>query len=504
MSQTTKGKYFYKKRYIHADLPSFEENRDRLPIPVIENNEEWTDMYWYAWEEAFKKLRQPFEGSPFVSNYIDEGFNDNIFQWDTNCMVLFGKYAHHIFPFIESHDNFYISQHENGYICREISEKDGSDFIFADISNTVNGPLFGWVELEYYKIAGDKNRLRQILPVLKKSAEFFEAERKWKSTRHELYWQTMLGSGMDNLPRSGVGWVDMSTQVAMMHQSIAEIYALTGENERGIKHILKADKISELINHWLWNEELGLYCNVNFQGDQIDDKNIAAFWPMVAGIPNKDQAGKLLKNAMDPDMFYRYLPFSTLAATEKRYHHFGNYWQGGVWAPTNYMVLKGLEKYGYYLEAHQAAEKSIVSIYKDFKKTRTLWEYYSPDEGYVSYREDKMLRGPTDEPGKYWAKPDFVGWSGLFAINILIENVIGINANGVENLISWNIFRNDMHGIKNLNFGNQTLSLICHHSEKNGKRYIEVACEKDFYLKIKKGEIEKKYYIDKGNSKIEL
>lgn len=493
----------FKKEYVRTPLPVFQDCKDKLPIPVIEDNDKWLDMYWAAWSRIFENLRQPYEGSPFVANYIDEGFNDNIFQWDTNFMLLFGKYGHHVFPFIESHDNFYISQHDDGYICREISEKDGSDFIFAHVDNTMNGPLFGWVEIEYYKFTGDTDRLRKVLPILEKYAEYIEVGRKWTYTRHQLYWQTMLGSGMDNLNRFGVGWVDMSSQVVMLYSSLIEMSQITGDHKKANEYKLKNDSIKNNINYWMWNEDLGLYCNVNFQAEQIEAKNIAAFWPLIAEIPDKKQAQTLVKQAMDTNTFFRNIPFATLAATEKGYKKYGNYWQGGVWAPTNYMLLKGMEKYGFDKEAYKASCRYLSEVYKDFIETGTFWEFYSPEKGFKSYREDSIYRGPFDQPGQYWAKPDY-GWSWLIPITILIENVIGITVDGPNNRIYWNINRFDKHGIRQLNIGKQTISLV-YHPSKNGKpAYIETDVEFPIELHLNKDNKKVTLNIENKTSRVEL
>ncbi len=118
-------------------LPTFEESKKLLPIPIIEEESDWLDMYWFCWKEAFEKLKKPEPNSPFVSNYIDEAFGPQIFQWDTHFMIMFWKYAFHIFPSIESHDNFYVCQEEDGYICREIREADGTNFFFESVFSSI-------------------------------------------------------------------------------------------------------------------------------------------------------------------------------------------------------------------------------------------------------------------------------------------------------------------------------------------------------------------------------
>lgn len=95
----TRGRYFYKKEYLPAELPRFAHSRHLLPSPVWDENPQWVELYWKAWEIAFSNLKQPPKGSPLVANWIDEGLSPQVFQWDTHFMVMFGRYAAHIFPF---------------------------------------------------------------------------------------------------------------------------------------------------------------------------------------------------------------------------------------------------------------------------------------------------------------------------------------------------------------------------------------------------------------------
>ena len=78
----TRGIYFSKKNYTHKEIPAFETSKDKLPSPILEDKPEWVKLYWKAWELAFDHFKQPPEGSPFVSNYLDEAF----------CFI---KYARH-------------------------------------------------------------------------------------------------------------------------------------------------------------------------------------------------------------------------------------------------------------------------------------------------------------------------------------------------------------------------------------------------------------------------
>lgn len=275
------GKYFSKKEYVPQELPKWnEETKDRLPIPILSDNPGWIDMYYTTWKIAIRNFRKPQPTSPFVSNYIDESFGGQIFQWDTEFMTMFARYGHDIFPAIQSLDNFYCRQWESGFIGREYRESDGvlyhyefDDGIFSEKGwkNTINPPLFSWSEVESYRITGDKSRLQMVLPVLEKYAEWlnrvgnpdatdWEANGRMSTAEHKLFWNTPLGSGMDNTPRpakDGAGWVEMSSQMVIMYNNLAIICDVLEKPQKADFYRKEAKVISDRINKWCWNEEDG-------------------------------------------------------------------------------------------------------------------------------------------------------------------------------------------------------------------------------------------------------
>lgn len=463
-----KGIYFHKKEYIPAPLPSFEDSRAALPSPVWDENPEWVSLYWRAWEIAFSNLQQPPAGSPLVANWIDEGLSPQIFQWDTHFMVMFGRYAAHIFPFIESHDNFYARQHDDGMICRILNEADGVDHHWGlgpNYARTINPPLFSWAEMEYFRFTKDTVRLSQILEPIERYVAWVEKNRRAEGTRHLLYWSNGQASGMDNTPRDmgrpapdgdihsatdAMGWVDMSSQIKMCYDNIAEICTILGEKSKAKSYRKKSAALAERINRYMWDEETGLYYDVDTQGVRTSWITTAAFWPMLAGISSPAQTARLVDAIMDENLFWRRLPLPSLAANQPYYDKCGCYWRGGVWAPTTYMTVKGLQNSGYEELASVIARMNMTAMYKVYESTGTIWELYSPE----------MFMPATDATGIYMVKPDFVGWSGLVPISMFIENIIGINADAAANRVVWRSTSSKRHGIEGLRFGDVVTSLV--------------------------------------------
>jgi glycogen debranching enzyme len=386
-------------------------------------------------------------------------------------------------------DNFYSRQHNNGYICREIKEETGKDFAYGGWGNTINPPIFAWAEVESYRLTGDKSRFKMVLPVLEKYAEWLNRDgdpraKNWRengrmshSAEHKLYWNTPLGSGMDNSPRpsgKGSGWVEMSCQMVIMYNNLAVMADELKEKKKAEKFRADAKAIAERINKWCWNEEDGFYYDVSGDGTQFKKMTMGGFWPLLAGIASKEQAERLVAHLKDEKKFWRKMVFPTLAADEEEYVPEGFYWRGGVWAPTNVMVIKGLERYGYEVFAALATEKYLFGMFEVFKthKPKSVWEVYAPDFH-------------TPAKGGRGSKPHFVGWSGCGPIQLLFENVMGIRPNGVDNTLAWQLRRTDRHGVEKLRVGDATLTLICEKRESaEAPAVITMESSKKFKVEI--------------------
>ncbi len=320
-----RGMYFAKKNYTPEPLPIFAESRGKLPSPVIDGRPELVAMYWKCWELAYTHMRQPKPDSGYVSNYLDAAFNGDIFQWDTIFMIMFGRYGDSEFRAIQSLDNFYARQHVSGYICRQI-HPNGADKYYAGPAASVNPPLFSWAEVESFHLTGDKSRFAAVLPVLEKYVEWLNTDgdpkgyndqpdwiahgRRAAGSVHQLYWNTPLGSGMDNVPRSGNGWVDMSCQMVMQYNDLATMSDELGLPDKAAAFRQEAKDIGDRINKWCWNEQDGFYYDVQNDGTQFKVKTSGGFWPMIAGITTKEQSDKLLAHLKNEKEFWRPFVFS--------------------------------------------------------------------------------------------------------------------------------------------------------------------------------------------------
>lgn len=113
-------------------------------------------------------------------------------------------------------------------------------------------------------------------------------------------------------------------------------------------------------------------------------------WPgflaMWAEVATPEQAERMVKeNLLDEKAFWAPFGVRTLSKYEKMYtiRASGNpsCWLGPVWGISNYMVFRGLVKYGFEREAAALAEKSVHLFETDIAVSGELHEYYDPESG---------------------------------------------------------------------------------------------------------------------------
>lgn len=422
----------------------FDEARRILPAPYWEGHGKEIEMYWHAWRIASGNIRQPQEGSGFVSPYLDVAYNGNIFMWDCSFMMLFARYGYHYFPFQRTLDNFYAKQHPDGFICREI-RADGSD-CFERYDPTSTGPnLLPWVELAYYRQFGDEERLHRIFPALCAYARWWKLNRTWPDG---TYWSSGWGTGMDNMPRvkpsynpifshGHMVWLDTTLQQMLVDESLLQIgfYIERWQEIEEMEDEMKA--LKRYVNDHLWDEDKGFLFDRYGDGELCTTQGIGAFWALQTDALEKPRLDRLVAHLCDTTEFDRPHRVPSLAADHPKYHPQGRYWQGGVWPGTNYMVIDGLWRKGYRAEAQQIAENHYAAVFEVWKQTGTFWEYYAPER---------------IEPG-FMARKDFVGWTGLPPIALFIEYILGVKSDYSQRKIEWNIIHTEAHGVERYPFG---------------------------------------------------
>ena len=525
------GMYFAKKTYEAKPLPKFADLRSQLPSPIYDDDPLLVRLYWKAWELAFHNFYEPPPHSGFVSQFIDAAFNQNIFLWDSCFMSMFCNYAYPLVPGISTLDNFYAKQHADGEICREIVRDTGVDFnewvdhedkplfsrwgwpgsitALGKDANTpvvytgraipspnpkvtldgLNHPILAWAELEHYRVTGDKGRLGDVWQPL---VHYYAALRLYLRQGNGLYvtdWASMDNSPRNAYLKNGGTGIDISSEMVLFARQLSEIAQILGKDKEAREYTAEADQLASTINQAMWDEKQKFYFDLTQDGQRAPVMTIAAYWTLLAGVASSDQAAALVAELKNPETFGRPNLVPTLAANQAGYDPMGGYWQGSVWVPTDSMVIRGLEKYGYSDLARNVALNHVELVAHVFEKTGTIWENYSPDHA------------QQGEP----AKSDFVGWSGVGPIMYFLEYVIGIRPDARYNRLVWQIEPGGRRGCERFRFNGHVTSLIAEPSTQGPKaEIIHVESDSPFELQVYFQGAQKTFTVEAGKQQFEI
>jgi putative isomerase len=166
----------------------------------------------------------------------------------------------------------------------------------------------------------------------------------------------------------------------------------------------KAQDLADAINTYCWDERDGTYYSVdlNLRAIDLEDwlhrgsprawsslllrvDNWSSFLPLWAGIPSQEQAERMVERYRETRTFTSNYGVRTLSRLEKQYDirasNNPSNWLGPIWGISNYLVFRGLQKYGFDADARDLAEKTVKLFGQDLELNGSLHEYYNPDTG---------------------------------------------------------------------------------------------------------------------------
>jgi glycogen debranching enzyme len=472
---------------VNPGPPPSEFDLCAVPRPVFDARPDWIELYDLAWSIAAENMEKP--GNPgWLPQMSCMPGSGKIWQWDSCFMALFSRYSNGILSALNNLDNLYRLQRDDGYISMAYDK----DKECESYGERINPPIYAWVEFEHYKHAGDRERLARIYPVLKKYFLWVKANRRRENGLY--YFEDTGSSGMDNSPRSGyyaaslagsdVCFVDLSCQQQLAANRLAAIAGLLKKNDDAAFFREEAGELSRLINRYCWSERTGFYYDCFTRTDIAERHNFlscktaAAFWTILSGAADDRQLGHLVDHLLDPGEFGTPHPVPSLSRKDPNYSPDGGYWLGGVWAPANYMIVRGLSERGRQDLAREIAIKhvSAMSGVMTDPAHGGIWEAYSPE-----------YPRPATVKENCYVRDNFVGWSGLGPIAMFIENIIGLGFDAPSNTISWRITERGRHGLENMDFNGKKISLVCEGrraGESGGTTRLQVECDGKINLKI--------------------
>ena len=291
--------------------------------------------------------------------------------------------------------------------------------------------VLAWGAWEVYKKTGDKAFLAECVEKLDKYLTWDRNNRD-KNGNGLLEWlvdpdntECKSGeSGQDNSVRfefdEAMDAIDFSTFQAQDSEYLSKIYAELGNESKSREWKEYSDGLKTKINELLWDSDDGVYYDRLQSGKFTKVLTPSSFFPLMAGIPNREQAAKMVTVLTNPDLLWTKIPFATVAKTHSKYGT--DMWRGAMWLNINYFIHCGLKKYGYDDVAEELKTKTLETVNKWYQKTGSIFEFYDSNDKIYPYACERKGK-PTSPPD--WRKHvhsimDY-NWSSCFTLLFIQE-----------------------------------------------------------------------------------
>ncbi|MCK4406091.1 MAG: hypothetical protein KAV44_00305 [Bacteroidales bacterium] len=273
---------------------------------------------------------------------------------------------------------------------------------------TTSAPFYSWINWEVYKVSKDEIFLKDAYGSGKKYVNWLiknrdvdqdgtfewgpygiiENVRDWYNAVFQVSADRYLDVDKEDISDE-LECLDLTLMVVKEMRCLAKMAEELGKKKEAKKWTKNADKISELVNELMWDEDSEFYYSINkkdhsffFMDRDLKRQEIIGFLALWAEAAPKDRAEKLIKILTDTTKFWRKYGVPTLAADDEWYSPYVDYcckWNGPVWLLWDYMVFDGLVNYGYYDLAKQLADKMMLAVSTQLSKNHNFWESFSPD-----------------------------------------------------------------------------------------------------------------------------
>ena len=155
----------------------------------------------------------------------------------------------------------------------------------------------------------------------------------------------------------------------------------------------RAARRHELVNRYLWSEPRGLFLDYDFVNQRPSPvASLAGFLPLFTCLATPAQAARMRENL---PLFER--EFGITVTENRPFDRTYQWAYPNVWPALAYVIVEGLRRYGFEVDARRITEKYISTTNRLFAKTGQLWE-----------KTDALTGGVAG--GEYKAAP-MLGWS---------------------------------------------------------------------------------------------
>ncbi len=203
-------------------------------------------------------------------------------------------------------------------------------------------------------------------------------------------------SGWDFNPRchgqqTAHAYVDLNSILYGMEQNMA-LFATELNNGEETLWKNRAASRQEKMQKLLYDGTV--FLDYNYKEEKHSDIfSCASFYPLWAKVATAEQAKSMQKNLHRIEEDYG------LVVCEKGPRDAMYQWDyPNGWAPLHYLVVHGLDHYGFHEDAQRIAKKYVSAMEQIFAQTGTLWEKYNVVDGSIQVKDEYEM-------------PPMLGWT---------------------------------------------------------------------------------------------
>jgi alpha,alpha-trehalase len=184
-------------------------------------------------------------------------------------------------------------------------------------------------------------------------------------------------SGWDHSTRCGDRWlshlpVDLNALLYQMERDLQMLTEAVGDPNRAAQWAARAEAREANFTNIFWDEEAGIFLDYDFScGASDPTPTLAGFYPLWVGLATEEQAHRIVEEWL-PRFQQTGGLVTSLDSQEGRQWA----WPNG-WAPLQWIVAEGLDRYGYHAEAEQIRTAWCDTCAAYYARTGVLWEKYN-------------------------------------------------------------------------------------------------------------------------------
>ena len=437
-------------------------------VDIYNKTWSWVSSYWINPATGEQDTESGLFVYPENSKYV-------INQFESIFSTFFLVYSNRNFDACKNIDYFYERQEENGAIRWKYDAASNTPVLDSSNPEGVGLPLFALAEFNLYHKSANKRRIKEVMPVLQKYMTWLEETFKQENG---LYSAPYAASTMTNSPREGTYYpVDFNACMAVNASYMSALGDILNDKDLSFQYRKMYFSLKTRINSLMWDNDTGFYYDLDKDENRLSVKTIAAYWTMLAEIPNADKADRLVEHLNDPKSFGTEHPFPSLSADDPHFSEDGNAYCGSVMPAFNFMVIKGLERYGQLELARECAIRHLYFVLETLMPNEEnvpgdLYEAYCPNkEGKASCETDPAF-----------ARPRYLLTAALSTIALMIENVVGLAISLPRKTVDWIIPNLEIMGIENLSLKRNLITILSNKSTRGWE--IQMESEKLYYFTI--------------------